>query len=106
MNDFEIAYLIFGTFVIISGVTMIVTYTATNPWWKDHLGRMMIAYAATELAMSSLLLITVEFHTGPHWFRIAWFCLQTILGLCFCYQTRLIVNIHRQRRREREEAPQ
>lgn len=98
MSGFEIAYLCFGSLVILPGLTMIAIYTATNPWWNNHVGRMMIAYAATEIAMSLLLMLTIVTHLHPYWFRIAWFALQVNLGVCFSYQVRVIVKIHRARR--------
>lgn len=99
MHAFEIEYSIFGGFVILAGLTMIVAYSVTNPWWRTHLGRMMVTYAAAEVAMSSLLMFTVVFHWAPHWFRAIWFGLQTVVGLTLCYQTFTIVRLHLERRR-------
>lgn len=95
MIAFKIEYAIFGSFVIVSGLVMIITYSLTNPWWKSHLGRMMIAYATAEILMSSLLMITIEFQISPTWFRGVWFALQSIVGLCLSYQTYEIIRLHR-----------
>jgi hypothetical protein len=100
MHAFEIQYLVFGGFNIVACVIMMVTYTITNPWWRTHLGRMMMTYAAAEGIMAALLMSTVVFHFAPHWFRAVWFVLQSIVGLTFCYQTSTILKLHRQRVRE------
>lgn len=101
MSDFEILYMIFGSFVTAAGVIMIGTYSVSYPWWKDHLGRMMITYAAAEVFMSLILLVTVVGHVSPLWFRAVWFGLQTVVGGTFCFQTVTIIRLRR-RRRERE----
>jgi hypothetical protein len=101
VNGFEIMYLIFGSFIISAGIVMVVTYSATNPWWRTHLGRMMITYAVAEILMSSLLMTTVVGHIAPHWFRGVWFGLQTIVGCTFWYQTFTIIRLHRQARRRK-----
>lgn len=98
MSDFEILYLIFGSFVSGAGITMIATYSASYPWWRDHVGRMMITYAAAEVLMSVILLVTVVGHVSPFWFRAVWFGLQLIVGGTFCFQTVTIVRLRRQRR--------
>lgn len=95
MKTFEIEYTVFGLFLITAGLAMIVTYTLTNPWWRSHLGRMMVTYAAAEVIMSSLLFATVVFHMHPTWFRNFWFALQVIVGGTFWYQTFTIVRLHR-----------
>lgn len=105
MHTFEVLYLIFGSFITLSGVMMIVTYSLTNPWWRTHLGRMMITYAAAEVIMSTLLLSAVVWNFSPAWFRAAWFVLQVVVGGTFCFQTVTIIKLHRQRRaREREQS--
>lgn len=98
MTDFEIMYLVFGSFVTSAGVIMITTYSLTNPWWRGHLGRMMVTYAAAEVLMSVLLLVTVVGHVTPEWFRAVWFGLQTIVGCTFWFQTVTIIRLHRRRR--------
>lgn len=99
MTTFEVTYLIFGIFVISAGVVMITVYSMTYPWWQGHLGRMMITYAAAEVIMSALLMSAVVWHVSPHWFRIAWFVLQTVIGGTFWFQTLMIVTLHRQNHR-------
>lgn len=99
MSQFEELYLAFGSFVIIAGVVMIVSYSLTNPWWRSHLGRMMITYAAAEVLSGILLMTTVVWHFSPHWFRAAWFALQFIVGCTFWYQTVTIIQLHRARMR-------
>lgn len=94
MHAFEIEYSIFGGFVILSGLVMVVIYSLTNPWWRTHVGRMMITYALAEVAMSSLLMFTVVFHWAPHWFRAIWFGLQTVVGCTFWFQTLVIIKLH------------
>jgi hypothetical protein len=102
---FEILYLCFGTFVTASGVAMISVYSATYAWWRNHVGRMMVTYAGAEVLMSLLLLLTVVGHVSPLWFRAVWFGLQAAVGGAFCFQTVLLVRLHRQRRdRERSAA--
>lgn len=98
MSDFEILYLVFGTFVTAAGIIMIGTYSASYPWWREHIGRMMITYAAAEVFMSLILLVTVVGHVSPLWFRAVWFGLQTIVGATFCFQTAMIVRLRRRRR--------
>lgn len=102
MSGFEIAYLCFGSFIVLAGLTMIVTYSLTNRWWLSHIGRMMITYASAEVIMSLILTLTVVLHLHPIWFRAVWFLLQMILGGTFVYQTVVIVTLD-QRRRAREE---
>lgn len=104
MTSFQIEYLIFGSYVIVAGLVMITTYSLTNPWWRSHLGRMMIAYASAEILMSTLLMMTVELHVSPTWFRGVWFVLQAIVGTTLVYQTATIIRLHRAVQREREEA--
>lgn len=101
MTAFKVEYAIFGSFVILSGLMMIVTYSVTNPWWRTHLGRMMITYATAEICMSTLLMITIEFQIAPVWFRGVWFALQSAVGLCLCYQTWTIIRLHRETKREK-----
>lgn len=98
MSDFQIMYLCFGGFVVTAGLVMVVTYSLTNPWWTSHLGRMMIVYAVAEIAMSTLLLAAVVWQFSPHWFRLAWFFLQAVVGSTFWYQTAVIVRLSRERR--------
>lgn len=97
MISFEILYLIFGTFVISAGVIMIAVYSLTNPWWRTHLGRMMITYAAAEILMSALLVSTVVWHFSPYWFRAVWFVLQVVVGCTFWFQTITIIRLRRRR---------
>lgn len=97
MHAFEIEYSIFGGFVMLAGLAMIITYSVTNPWWSNWLGRMMIAYASAEVAMSGVLMFTVVFHVAPHWFRAVWFALQSVVGLTLAFQTYTIIRLHRQR---------
>lgn len=99
MISFETTYLIFGTFVISAGIIMITVYSLTNPWWRGHLGRMMITYATAEVIMSALLMSAVVWHVSPHWFRGAWFILQTVVGATFWFQTFMILTLYRQKRR-------
>jgi hypothetical protein len=87
MDAFRIAYLIFGSFICVSGTTMIVTYSRSYRWWHEPVGRMMVIYAGSEVLMSGMLTITVVAQTGPHWFRAVWFALQILVGCCFTYQT-------------------
>lgn len=102
MVKFEVLYLIFGSFITSAGVIMVITYSLTNPWWRSHIGRMMITYAVAEILMSVLLLITVVGHVSPEWFRGVWFGLQVIVGCTFWFQTFTIIKLHRaKRRRER-----
>jgi hypothetical protein len=107
MDTFRLLYLLFGSFVCLSGLTMIGFYTASFPWWRDTVGRMMVIYAATEVAMSSVLLLAVVVRVGPHWFRGLWFILQIIVGVCFTYQTLVIYRLRKNRvslTKERERA--
>lgn len=98
MSSFETLYLIFGSFIISAGLIMVTTYTLTNPWWRTHLGRMMVTYAVAEILMSGLLMMTIVGHFAPHWFRAAWFTLQTIVGATFWFQTVTIIRLHRRTR--------
>lgn len=107
MHAFEIEYLVFGGFNITACLVMIVVYTVTTPWWRNMLGRMMVAYAAADMIMASLLMATVVGHFAPHWFRTAWFALQTVVGAIFWFQTAMIIKLHRERVSllKREESP-
>ena len=100
MTGFQIEYLVFGSFVILSGLAMVLSYSLTNPWWRSHLGRMLVTYALAEIGMSTILMVTVEFHTSPVWFRTVWFVLQTMVGIALTYQTHVIIKVHRQQQRE------
>jgi hypothetical protein len=99
MHTFEWLYLAFGSFVVSAGLVMVTVYSFTQPWWKAHLGRMVIVYAAAEILMSLLLLTTVVFHFSPHWFRVLWFVLQVTVGCTFWFQTAVLLKLHRARRR-------
>lgn len=103
MTSFQWEYLIFGSYVILSGVAMIVSYSLTNPWWRSHLGRMMITYALAEIGMSTILMITVELRVNPVWFRTVWFVLQTMVGTALTYQTYVIFKVAREVRQQRRE---
>jgi hypothetical protein len=103
VTGFEIAYLCFGSFIVLAGLIMIATYSLTNRWWQTHVGRMMVTYAAAEVLMSLLLTVTIVLHLHPIWFRGAWFVLQLIVGATFCYQTAAIVKLHRQRMTHEED---
>lgn len=98
MHAFEIQYLIFGGFNIVACLAMMISYTATNPWWRTHLGRMLMTYAVAEMAMAALLMTTVVWHFSPHWFRGVWFALQVLVGFTFWYQTATIIKLYRRRR--------
>lgn len=104
MTGFEVMYLCFGSFVTSAGLIMIVVYSLTNPWWRTHLGRMMITYAAAEVLMSLLLLLTVVGHVSPVWFRTVWFALQTVVGGTFWFQTAVIIQLYRTKHRENRQA--
>lgn len=99
MTAFEILYLVFGSFVTSAGLVMITTYSLTNPWWKTHLGRMMVTYAMAEVLMSLMLLLAVVGHMNPAWFRTAWFILQVTVGCTFWFQTITIIKLYRSKRR-------
>lgn len=101
MSPFEILYLVFGGHLIMAGLIMITVYSLTNPWWTTHIGRMMITYAAAEILMSVLLMAAVVGHFNPHWFRAAWFALQTVVGSTFWFQTYVIVRLHQEKLKER-----
>lgn len=96
-------YLVFGSFVILSGLAMVISYSLTSPWWRSHLGRMMITYALAEIGMSTLLMVTVEFSVSPAWFRTVWFVLQTMVGTALTYQTYVIFKVAREVRQQRRE---
>lgn len=100
MTSFQVTYLVFGSFVISAGLVMVAAYTATNPWWRSHLGRMMIAYATAEILMSAILMAAVVADLHPNWFRVAWFILQVIVGCTFWFQTYVILKLHRSREHE------
>lgn len=102
--SFETLYLIFGSYIICAGLLMVTVYSLTNPWWKSHLGRMMITYAAAEIIMSALLVVTVVWHVSPHWFRAVWFALQVIVGSTFIFQTVVLITLHRARVRQEKES--
>lgn len=99
--SFETMYAIFGSFITSAGLIMVITYSVTNPWWRSHLGRMMITYAMAEVLMSALLMFTILTHISPEWFRGVWFALQTIVGMTFWFQTIMIIKLHRQARNVR-----
>jgi len=104
MVPFEIMYLIFGGHLVLSGVSMVVAYSLSYPWWREHLGRMLVTYAVAEILMSVLLLVTVVGHVSPHWFRAVWFALQVIVSGTFWFQFATIIRLRRQRlSRERTE---
>lgn len=105
MDDFVVLYLCFTGFLITAGLTMIVTYSLSYPWWKDWLGRLVIIYASAEIAMSAILGSAVVFRINPTWFRAAWFALQLIIGLVFCAQTAAIVRLRRGRRQREQRGP-
>lgn len=97
LSPFQVEYLVFGGALVLSGLLMIFTYSVSYPWWKDLVGRMMVAYAASEILMASMLAVTVVWQTGPGWFRPAWFTLQSLIAVCFLYQTRTIRRLKRER---------
>lgn len=97
MSRFQLHYLIFGSYIIAAGLIMVVTYTLTNPWWRNLVGRMMVTYAVAEIVMSTLLMVTVVGGIAPHWFRAAWYALQVIVGTTFLFQTWMILKLHRER---------
>lgn len=97
MSGFETAYLCFGSFVVGSGLAMITTYSLAYPWWRTHVGRMMITYAAAEVLMSLILLLAVVGHVSPAWFRLVWFGLQLVVGCTFTFQTGMILMLRRRR---------
>lgn len=99
MITFEVLYLIFGSYITTAGTAMVIIYTLTNPWWKTHIGRMMITYAVAEILMSVILMITVIGHVSPEWFRAVWFALQVVVGTTFWFQAVTIIRLHRERRR-------
>jgi peptidoglycan biosynthesis protein MviN/MurJ (putative lipid II flippase) len=101
MSAFQEEYLAFGSFVISAGVIMVVVYSLTNPWWRNHIGRMMVTYAVAEILMSTLLMATIVWHVGPHWFRSVWFTLQAVVGCTFWFQTVTIIRLHLRSKRER-----
>jgi len=98
-NQFITLYLCFTGYLVTSGLTMIVTYTVSYPWWKEWLGRLVIIYASAEIGMSAILCQAVVFHSNPSWFRGVWFALQTLVGSTFVAQTAIIVRLRRGRRR-------
>lgn len=99
MSPVEITYAISGTFVCLAGLVMMTTYTLTNPWWRNHTGRMLITYAAAETGMSAIFAVLVIFRIDPVWFRWIWVSLQASVGVVLCYQTAMILRIHRRARR-------
>ena len=103
MTHFQIEYLIFGSFVISAGVIMVLVYSLTNPWWRNHVGRMLVTYAVAEILMSTLLMVTIVWQWSPHWFRLAWFTLQVIVGCTFWFQTILIIRLHHRVKRRQEQ---
>lgn len=100
-NQFILLYLCFTGFLVTSGLTMIMTYSLSYPWWRDWLGRVVIIYASAEIGMSVILCLAVVWHVNPAWFRGVWFGLQAVVGLTFCVQTAEIVRLRRRRRRQK-----
>ena len=96
-NNFLVMYEAFTAFLVVSGLTMIITYSLTYPWWRSWLGRLVIIYASAEIAMSAILCSSIVFRYGPEYFRGLWFALQTVIGLTFCAQTATIVRLRRER---------
>lgn len=103
LNTFQVEYAWFGGSVIVSGLLMITMYSLSYPWWRDLVGRMMVTYASAEITMSTLLMVTVVFQTGPTWFRPAWFILQSIVAWCFLFQTYTILRLRRRREQEKRD---
>lgn len=97
MDGFRIVYLCFGSFVCLAGLSMILIYSLSYPWWRDTVGRMMVTYASAEILMSLILLLAVVAHMSPHWFRNLWLLLQAIVGACFVYQSWTILRLRRNR---------
>ncbi|QDN64457.1 hypothetical protein [Streptomyces sp. S1D4-14] len=102
-NSFITLYLCFTGYLVTSGLTMIVAYSLSYPWWRSGLGRVVVLYASAEILMSVILCLAVVWHINPAWFRALWFGLQAVVGTTFCVQTAVIVRLRRGRR-QREHA--
>lgn len=98
MTGYEILYAFTGSYIILSGLAMILAYSLTNPWWTNQYGRMLITYAVAEIFMSALLMAAVILHLNPWWFRYTWSSLQVVVGSVLCYQTVAIIRLHRKQR--------
>jgi hypothetical protein len=97
LTGYEVLYAFTGSYIILAGLAMIVVYSITNPWWRNHYGRMLITYAVAEILMSALLMAAVIAHMNPWWFRYTWSGLQVVVGSVLCYQTAAIIRLHRKR---------
>jgi hypothetical protein len=102
-ESFEIEYICFTAWVVLTAVGMVITYTVSYPWWRSLLGRLVVAYALADSAMATLLCVAVVTRTGPSWFRWAWFGLQAVLGTTFLVQA-LAIGRLREERRAKERA--
>jgi hypothetical protein len=99
VTTIEIVYGISGAFVALAGIAMMVTYTLTNPWWNNHTGRMLMTYAVAETGMAAIFALAIMGHLNPIGFRWVWVTLQATVGVVLCYQTAMILRIHRRARR-------
>lgn len=96
----ELLYLISGSFTSAAAFFMIVIYSLTNPWWTNHVGRMLITYAVAEMGMSMIFALAIGFHINPVLFRYLWVGLQAVVGCVLWGQTWIIFTLWRRRRRQ------
>lgn len=95
----ELLYLISGSFTSAAAFFMILVYSLTNPWWTNHVGRMLITYAVAELGMSLIFALAIGFHVNPVLFRYLWVGLQAVVGGTLWLQTWMIFLLWRRKRK-------
>lgn len=99
-HDVELMYLFSGIFTSLAAFLMIVIYTLTNPWWTNHVGRMLITYAVAEMGMSLIFALAIGFHINPVVFRYLWVSLQFTVGCVLWVQTWMIFVLWQRKRRQ------
>lgn len=88
----------YGSIAALLGcVVFIGLYSGMAPWWKGHVGRMLVTTAA---AIAGLMLITIVFYVfdlEQEWIRVARGCLAFVIGTMMFYQAYLVYALQKER---------
>jgi hypothetical protein len=88
----------YGSILALIGcVSFIGLYSGMAPWWKGHVGRMLVTKAA---AIGGLMAITVAFYAfdlDQEWIRVARGCLSFVIAAMMFYQTYLVYALQKER---------
>lgn len=80
-----------SAFTTVAGLVLVAVYGVVAPWWRSHVGLMMMVYAVTITALSTIALLATGFGVDPGVLRVVRAALILAVGLVMVSQTVIIL---------------